>query len=88
MEFWTQRSHVNISQPHDSNWTDTVTIITSVTKNQIVKSLFGNSGGPLSHDDLEALLNEPVVYWLSDRSPHKLSAISRRAFSDSRTEAI
>ena len=88
MEFWTQRSHVTISQPYDSKWTDTVTIISSVTKNQTVKSLFGNSGSPLSHDDLEALLNEQVKYWLSDRSPHKLSAITRNTFSDPRIEAI
>ena len=67
---------------------DTVTIITSVTENQIVKSLIGNSGSPLSHDDLEALPNEQVEYWLSDRSPDKPSAISRSVFSDPCIEAI
>ena len=52
------------------------------------RAVFGNSGSPLSHDDLEALPNEQVEYWLSDRSPHKPSAISRSAFSDPRIEAI
>ena len=52
------------------------------------RAVFGNSGCPLSHDDLEALPTEQVEYWLSDRSPHKPSAITRSAFSDPRTEAI
>ena len=52
------------------------------------RAVFGNSGSPLSHDDLDTLPTEQVEYWLSDRSPHKPSAISRSAFSDPRTEAI
>ena len=41
MEFWTQSSHVTISRPQDSKLHDTVTIITSATNNQIVKSFGG-----------------------------------------------
>ena len=52
------------------------------------RAVFGNSGNTLSHDDLDTLPTEQVEYWLSDRSPHKPSAISRSAFSDPRTEAI
>jgi hypothetical protein len=52
------------------------------------RAVFGNSGSPLSHDDLDTLPTEQVEYWLSDRSPHKPSAISRSAFSDPRIEAI
>jgi len=52
------------------------------------RAVFGNSGSPLSHDDLETLPTEQVEYWLSDRSPHKPSAITRSAFSDPRIEAI
>ena len=52
------------------------------------RAVFGNSGNPLSHDNLQALPTEQVEYWLSDRSPHKPSAITRNAFSDPRTEAI
>ena len=52
------------------------------------RAVFGNSGNPLSHDDLDTLPTEQVEYWLSDRSPHKPSAISRSAFSDPRIEAI
>ncbi|MDC0541663.1 hypothetical protein OAO50_08390, partial [Paracoccaceae bacterium] len=52
------------------------------------RAVFANSGNPLSHDDLDTLPTEQVEYWLSDRSPHKPSAISRSAFSDPRIEAI
>ena len=52
------------------------------------RAVFGNSGSPLSHDDLDTLPTEQVEYWLSDRSPHKPSAISRSTFSDPRIEAI
>ena len=52
------------------------------------RAVFVNLGSPLSHDDLETLPTEQVEYWLSDRSPHKPSAITRNAFSGPRTEAI
>ena len=52
------------------------------------RAVFGNSGSPLSHDDLDALPTEQVEYWLSDRSPHKPSAITRNTFTDPRTEAV
>ena len=52
------------------------------------RAVFGNSGSPLSHDNLDVLPTEKVEYWLSDRSPHKPSAIGRSAFSGPRTGMV
>ena len=52
------------------------------------RSVFGNSGHPLSYDDLESLPLDQVDYWLSKRSPHSASAVMVPSFSDPRIEAV
>lgn len=52
------------------------------------RAIFGNSGNPLEHDDIEEMPMDQIEYWLSDRSPHKPSAIGLPTFSDPRIEAI
>ena len=64
MEFWTQRRHINIyNQPQDSKLNGTVTIITSATKNQIVKSFDGADYQSLKFSPgLEFLVSQHLVH--------------------------
>ena len=52
------------------------------------RAVFGNSGNPLSYDDLENLPSDQVEYCLSNRSPHTPAAITLPTFSDPRIEAV
>ena len=53
-----------------------------------VRAIFGNSGNPLSYDDLENLTSDGVEYWFSNRSPHTPAAITILSFSDPRIAAV
>ncbi|MDB2517101.1 hypothetical protein N9X22_07590, partial [Planktomarina temperata] len=55
---------------------------------QQARSVFGNSGNPLSYDDKESLPLDQVDYWLSSHSPHSTSAMTVPSFSDPRIEAV
>lgn len=52
------------------------------------RAIFGNSGVPLSYDDLDDMPTDQIAYWLSDRSTHANSAINIPAFSDPRIMAV
>ena len=52
------------------------------------RAVFGNSGNPLSYNDLENLPSDQVEYCLSNRSPHTPAAITLPTFSDPRIEAV
>lgn len=52
------------------------------------RAIFGNSGHPLEHDDLEDMPTDQQDYWLSDRSSHEPSAMNIPAFSDPRIAAV
>ena len=52
------------------------------------RAIFGNSGNPLEHDDIEEMPMDQIAYWLSDRSPHNPSAIGLPTFSDPRMQAV
>ena len=67
-----QRSHITTySQPQDSKLNDTVTIITSVTNNQIVKSFHGGDYQPLKFGPgSEFLVSQHPVHGL-----HSLASV-------------
>ena len=52
------------------------------------RAIFGHSGHPLEHDNLENMPTDHQDYWLSDRSDHKPSAMNIPAFSDPRIAAV
>ena len=55
---------------------------------QQARSVYGNSGNPLSYDDKENLPLDQVDYWLSARSPQSPAAMTVPSFSDPRIEAV
>ncbi len=52
------------------------------------RAIFGNSGNPLSYDNLATLPTDQIDYWLSNRSPHSPSSMTLPTFSDPRIEAV
>jgi hypothetical protein len=52
------------------------------------RSVFGETGYPVAHEDYDNMPTDQVSYWLSDRGNEKPSAISLQTFSDPRVVAV
>lgn len=52
------------------------------------RSVFGETGYPVAHEDYDNMPTDQMSYWLSDRGNEKPSAISLQTFSDPRVVAV